>query len=285
MSEWEAPAKLNLDLRVGARDAAGLHPLRSLVQAVEWSDLVVVEEGEEDHLDVAGADVPEGGENLVWKAVEAFGFASRPRLHIRLDKRIPVAAGLGGGSSDAAAALRAVADLVDAPAGMAEEVAARVGADVPFFLTGGTARMEGHGEILTSLPPLEGFAVGVVVPPYQLSTADVYRRWDEMDGPVGQEVSRHHLPPALRAHGELRNDLTPAACILSPELGDWMQELSTLWERPVFMSGSGPASFAYFLDHDEAEGAVGEVTTRRAATATVPRSSGVSRLRGSDSWS
>ncbi|MFP3916136.1 MAG: 4-(cytidine 5'-diphospho)-2-C-methyl-D-erythritol kinase, partial [Actinomycetota bacterium] len=156
--------------------------------------------------------------------------------------------------------------------------------DVPYFLTGGTAWMEGHGEILTSLPPLEGFAVGVAVPPFEMSTALVYRRWDEMDGPVGQEFSPRHVPPALRAHGELRNDLTPAACNLRPELGDWMEELSTLWERPVFMSGSGPASFAYFLDHDEAEAAVGEVITRRAATATVPRSWGVSRL-GSDSWS
>ncbi|MFP3913397.1 MAG: 4-(cytidine 5'-diphospho)-2-C-methyl-D-erythritol kinase [Actinomycetota bacterium] len=116
MGEWEAPAKLNLDLRVAERDSRGKHPLRSVVQAIEWCDVVMIEEGDEDELEVEGAELPEGGENLVWKAVQALELAYRPPLRIRLDKRIPVAAGLGGGSSDAAAALKAVAELTRLPA-------------------------------------------------------------------------------------------------------------------------------------------------------------------------
>lgn len=278
MAEWEAPAKLNLDLRVGTVDSSGRHPLRSLVQVIDWTDLVVVEEGEEDVLRVEGAELPEGGENLVWRAVEALDLGSRPALDIRLHKNIPVASGLGGGSSDAAATLRAVAAMLGVERTRLEEVASRVGSDVPLFLLGGSAWMEGYGERLTPLDPLEGFACGVVVPPFELSTAEVYRRWDELEGPVGDEIPVRYLPPALREHGEVRNDLTAAALDLLADLGDWMEDLGERWSRPVFMSGSGPACFGYFLDHDEAAAAIGEVDTRRGAQAVLPRRGGVTRV-------
>lgn len=277
MAEWEAPAKLNLDLRIGAPDAQGMHPLHSLVQEIDWTDILTVEEGDEDGLEVEGAELPEGGENLVWRAVEALGLASRPPLHIRLEKRIGVAAGLGGGSSDAAATLAAVADLMGLGAEVARAAAPAVGADVRFFLTGGTARMEGYGEMLTPLDSLDGFCLGVAVPPFELSTAVVYRRWDELDGPVGDETPASRLPPVLRGYGEVRNDLTPAALDLLPELGDWMQDLADRWERPVFMTGSGPACFAYFVDEDEARSALSEVAGRRAGAAAHPRRGGVAR--------
>lgn len=278
MAEWEAPAKLNFDLRVGTVDSSGRHPLRSLVQVIDWTDLVVVEEGEEDVLRVEGAELPEGGANLVWQAVEALDLGSRPALDIRLHKNIPVASGLGGGSSDAAATLRAVAAMLGVERARLEEVAPRVGSDVPLFLLGGSAWMEGYGERLTPLNPLEGFACGVVVPPFELSTAEVYRRWDDLEGPVGDEIPVRYLPPALREHGEVRNDLTPAALDLLADLGDWMEDLGETWSRPVFMSGSGPACFGYFLDHDEAASAIGEVATRRGAQAALPRRGGVSRV-------
>lgn len=277
MPEWEAPAKLNLDLRIGSPDAGGMHPLHSLVQEIDWCDLLAVEEGDEDGLEVRGAELPEGGENLVWKAVQALHLGSRPSLHIRLDKQIAVAAGLGGGSSDAAAALRAVADLTRLGQETVGKAAAAVGADVPFFLVGGTARMEGYGEVLTPLPLLEEVCFGVVVPPFQLSTAQVYRRWDELEGPIGEETSARHLPPLLRPGGEVRNDLTPAALDLLPELGDWMDDVAASWGRPVFMTGSGPACFAYFLDEDEAASALGTVRDQRAGRAAAPRRGGVTR--------
>lgn len=113
MTDWEAPAKINLSLEVEKPDDTGFHPIRSLVQAIDWCDRLVFEVAElEDRLTVVGAELPEGNGNLVWKAVAAFiDESDRPPLQITLDKRIPVAAGLGGGSSDAAAALSAIAHL------------------------------------------------------------------------------------------------------------------------------------------------------------------------------
>ena len=115
---------------------------------------------------------------------------------LALDKRIPVAAGLGGGSADAAATLV----LASARFGISAEeragIAPALGADVPFCLVGGTALMEGYGERLTPLPLLAGFWLAVVVPPFEISTAAAYRRWDDLDGPEGPAVRGGDLPPS-----------------------------------------------------------------------------------------
>lgn len=277
MPEWEAPAKLNLDLRLRSADATGFHPLRSLVQTIEWTDSLMVEEGDEDSLDLHGAELPEGGDNLIWKAVSALDLASRPRLSISLHKRIAVAAGLGGGSADAAATLAALADMLRLPSDAAPRAAVRVGSDVPFLLTGGTAWAEGYGEQVTPLDPLSGFSVVVAVPPFELSTPEVYRRWDELGEPVGPELAGAGLPPPLRRFDELRNDLTPAALSLRPDLADWMADLRSAWDRPVLMSGSGPACFAFFLDIDEARDGVEVVAESRAAVAADLRPHGPTR--------
>lgn len=278
MPEWEAPAKLNLDLRVGAVDARGMHPLWSLVQTIEWTDRLEIEMGDDDRLQVDGLDLPDGGENLVWKAIEALGIPQRTSLDIRLVKNVAVAAGLGGGSSDAAAALAATADLLKLPGEAPAKAAPVVGADVPFFLVGGTARMEGYGERLTALEALAGFALAVAVPDFELPTSEVYRRWDDLERPIGPEVSGGLLPPALRIYEELRNDLTPAAISLRPELSDWIRDLQDRWSRPVLMSGSGPACFAFFVDSDEAADALSEAAGSRAVCAADLRPRGVSRI-------
>lgn len=277
MSEWIAPAKLNLGLRVGPVRGDGLHPLRSIVQTIEWCDHLTVHEGDEDRLVVDGAGLPEGGDNLVWRAVETLELPSRPRLDIHLTKRIAVAAGLGGGSSDAAAALSALADLVGVGPEQVAATAAAVGSDVPFFLVGGTARMEGAGEQITPIESLDPCSVAVVVPPFDLSTPEVYRRWDELGEPRGETVDRFRLPPPLRRFDEIRNDLTPAAVSLRPELGEWMGEVARQWDRPVFMTGSGPACFALFVDDDEASDAASAVPDVRAVVAAAVRSGGVAR--------
>ncbi len=275
---WACPAKVNLSLRVGRPDSSGLHPLSSLTQAVEWVDTLDVEDSDEDVLVIEGAELPEGGENLVWRAVSALG-GRRPPLRMRLVKRIAVAAGLGGGSSDAAGALVAVGGLVGAGKERLAAAAARVGSDVPFFLTGGTAMMEGHGERVTSAPALTGFALAIVVPPFELHTAEVYRKWDELGSPVGPGFGGRSLPPSLRGEGPLINDLTPAALVLRPDLADWMADVSRAWGRPVVMSGSGPAVFAFFADGDEAsEAAAAAPTDARAAVGAPLRPIGVAKV-------
>lgn len=277
MPEWEAPAKVNLDLRVGAIDRNGLHPLRSIVQTVDWLDLLTIEVGDDDILRVEGADLPTDGDNLVWKAVSALNPPHRPPLDIQLRKSIPIAAGLGGGSSDAAAVLAAMGDLFAIDEAARFDAATRVGADVPFLLRGGTALMEGHGERISILDALSGFALGLAVPPFPLATADVYARWDDLERPVGPVIGGAELPPGLRTQDELRNDLTPAAVSLRPELADWITDLAGRWSRPVLMSGSGPACFAFFVDADEAAGAVEAVGEHRGVQAAALRPRGVDR--------
>lgn len=273
---WEAPAKLNLSLQVRPADRSGYHPLRSLCQTIDRVDLLTIGTGEDERLVVAGDDLPDGEDNLVWKAVRCLvGRPDRPRLDMRLEKSIPAAAGLGGGSSDAAAALRGVGKIYSLPDEDAAACAPEIGADVPYFLRGGSMWMEGYGEVLTEVEPIEGFSVLVAVPPIAISTSDAYARWDELDGPTGPAIDGRSLPPGLRRYGPLYNDLTPAAVSLEPELADWSVELSRRLGRPVAMTGSGSAHFAFFADMDEASEATREVKDVRAVFAAQLRGTGV----------
>ena len=252
MTVYESPAKINLALLVEAPRADGLHPLESLVQTIDWLDLLGVEESDDDALVISGGDIdPE--DNLVTrslKTIRARGFV--PPLDIRLDKQIPIGAGLGGGSSNAAATLLAASETGKLPRSIAEDVAPSIGADVPLFLTGGTLMVAGVGDELESLQPMVGFAVAVAVPQFELSTADVYRRWDELEAPVGETITPRLLPPGLRDGIPVRNDLTPAAFDLEPTFADFMADLRMRWGGPVLMTGSGSGCFGFFPDPDEA---------------------------------
>lgn len=255
MSVARAPAKLNLSLRVGRPDAGGMHPIRSLVTTIGWWDVLTMEESDEDRLEVVGADLPEGGENLVWKAVEALRESSGdgPPVDIELTKRVPVAAGLGGGSSDAAAALQLYAQLAGGPADGLADVASGVGADVPYLLEGGLRVIEGYGERLSSLVgSADDFWVVVAVPPFELSTPAVYRAWDRLDEPEGPAMHRRFVPPSLRSDEPLANDLYPAAVAVNGLVDDWRGDLAARWDREVALSGSGPSLFAFFADAGEA---------------------------------
>ncbi len=201
-----------------------------------------------------------------------------PPLQIVLEKVLPIAAGVGGGSSDAAAALFAVAELAGTPADLGS-IAARVGGDVPLFLTGGTLRMPGFGERIEVLPALTGFAVAVVQPDFGLGTGEVYARWDELEGPLGESVPDQYLPPSLRAGMPMRNDLLPAALDLDPRLGDFMADVRAAWETEVCLTGSGSACFAYFASLDEARDAASSVGEMCSVARGVDlRGRGVSRV-------
>lgn len=255
MTVYEAPAKLNLSLLVSPPRPDGYHPLDSLVQTIEWCDRLRVEPGE--GRDDLGSDIED---NLVEKALRALrNVAEVPPLAMELDKQIPVAAGLGGGSADAAAALVAGAEAGRIPRSGLHEVASRVGADVAFFLDGGTVMMSGVGYELEAVRPADGFAVAVVVPNFGLLTKDVYARWDELEGPAGDAVPDDELPPSLRGRMPMRNDLLPAALDLEPLLGDFMGDVAALWGSTVCLTGSGSACFGYFSSLDEATDAASAV--------------------------
>lgn len=206
----EAPAKLTLRLRVVGVRADGMHLLDAEMVTVDLADRISFGPG--DGLEVVGAKgVPTGEDNLVRRALATVG----RRAAVTLEKRIPPGAGLGGGSADAAAVLRwaGCTDLA---------LAAGLGADVPFCLVGGRARVSGVGEVVEPWP-MEDRAFSLLTPPFGVSTAEVYRAWDALGGP--------------RAEGP--NDLEPAALTVAPELAEWRDRLGDATGATPVLAGSG----------------------------------------------
>jgi 4-diphosphocytidyl-2-C-methyl-D-erythritol kinase len=276
MTTYEAPAKINLSLLVSPPRDDGYHPLASLVQTVEWSDRLLVEpwEGHDEY----NTDIED---DLVTRAL---GLAREtgevPPLKLVLDKEIPMGAGLGGGSSDAAATLLASSDFGQVPKDDLPGLAARIGADVPLFLTGGTLMMSGIGEKIDQVAPADGFAVAVAIPEFRLSTGEVYRRWDRLEGPEGDAVEDSALPPVLRSRMPMRNDLLPAVLDLEPRMGDFIADLRSVWGTSVSMTGSGSAVFAYFTTLDEATDAASAVSAETGEARGVGlRDHGVGAVR------
>ena len=234
-----APAKVNLALGVGPPDGSGYHPLDSVVQTISLLDTLTVEEADREELVVDG-DAPAGPDNLVAVALGAMRRrADIPSLRVVLEKRIPSEAGLGGGSADAAAVLRAArlwapdVDIVD--------VAAEVGSDVPALVLGGTVSMTGRGESVDRLEPVVGVRWLVVVPPFGVPTPAAYQAWDDLGGPTGDPKD---WPATTSAIGrDVRNDLEQAAMSVQPALADWLAALSEVAGRRAMVSGSGSAVF------------------------------------------
>lgn len=276
MTTYEAPAKLNLSLLVSPPRPDGYHPLVSLVQTIQWCDHLQVDLGEEG-VDTFESDIED---NLVEQALAELRKTARvPPLALELIKEIPLAAGLGGGSSDAAAALLAGSDFGHVDRSELSDVAHRVGADVTLFLTGGTLMMRGVGYEIDSVRPLDDFAVAVVVPDFGLVTKDIYQRWDTLEGPEGTPVPEEGLPPSLRGGMPMRNDLLPAAVDHEPRLGDFMSDVSSVWGTTVCLTGSGSACFGYFATLDEATDAATAVSDLTRETRGVAlRDHGVAHL-------
>ncbi len=268
-------AKVNLSLRVRTPRPDGMHPIRSLVQSVEWTDEMSLEvvEGEDEFV-LRGADLAADQDNLAWRAVAAMRPGSRPAIRLELDKSIAVAAGLGGGSADAALGLALGAEVFGRSPEEAVAAAADLGADVPFCLAGGMAILEGIGDEVTRLKSADDFAIAIVVPPFELATPSVYRRWDELDGPIGPGIEAQHLPGSLRDRAPLGNDLQPAAVDLVSELGDWISDTASAWGQPVAMSGSGPSLFSLFSTIGEAADAIDIVRGARSSVAALPATVG-----------
>jgi 4-diphosphocytidyl-2-C-methyl-D-erythritol kinase len=242
-----APAKLNLALHVRARRADGYHELETLFAFVAHGDELRVAEAAADRFAVSGP-FAEGlageGDNLVLRAGRAFSgvFGALPPLDVHLVKNLPVASGIGGGSADAAAMLRALARLrgVEGDPRLMT-IAAALGSDVPACLFGRTAIGRGRGETLEAIDGAAGMPVLLVNPLVPVATRDVFARWNGVDrGPLGEGA-------LLQVAGEGRNDLEAPARAVAPVIGE---VLAMLAAQPgatlVRMSGSGATCFALF---------------------------------------
>jgi len=259
-----APAKLNLSLQVFGKRADGYHNIRSVMVPVSLYDEVTVEEapaGISVECDAPG--VPTGTANSCHKAAALFlAWAGTPAgVRIRIRKSIPAESGMGGGSSDAASALKGLIALTgkQPPPEALQAMAIGVGADVPFFLPGGAALVEGIGEHLTPLPWNVPFHAVIVRPAFGLSTREGYAR---LGREPGAPPPRGRVP-AFRTFSEVasivRNDFEAAWDSSCPEIGAIRRELTSAGAAAAGLSGSGSAVFGLFPSEEAAREARGKL--------------------------
>jgi 4-diphosphocytidyl-2-C-methyl-D-erythritol kinase len=243
-----ARAKLNLDLEVTSRSADGYHELRTTLQAIDLHDLIEITPAAETVLTTSGLSVTSSLENSVLKALGALERAVGRALptHFHLHKLIPPGSGMGGASSDAAAALQGLTTIHKLGIDL-QRVAAEVGADVPFFLRGGTALGSGRGDVLSQIPTKGGW-FAIAWPGIELSTAEVYLAWDDVNG-------------------EGPNHLRRAAERVDPRLRDFVASLGAgSWQ----MTGSGSAFFQRCASRDHAVQVTAALMCWTAVSCAIP---------------
>jgi 4-diphosphocytidyl-2-C-methyl-D-erythritol kinase len=245
-----ARAKLNLDLAVLGRRPDGYHDVRTTLQAIDLHDLITVAPADRTALTTSGLAMANPSSNSVLKALAALEQATHQELptRIHLHKRIPPGSGMGGASSDAAAALRALVALHHATANLTA-IAGAIGADVPFFLAGGTAVAEQRGDHLTPMPTQPQW-YAIAWPGLELPTPDVYREWDAMKNPPKNES----------------NQLTEAAMSIEPRVREFANALNSHqdgWQ----MTGSGSAFFKRCAGEHDAKETVARLKSLKCWTA------------------
>lgn len=255
------PAKVNLSLRVHGLRPDGFHEVSTVLQTIDLCDRLAIQRVNPANplrIEVPGGGAPADDSNLVLKAARAFFAAlGEPArgVRFRLEKRIPAGSGLGGGSSDAAAALLGLQSLWGRPldAQQLQAAGAAVGSDVPFFLMGGTAFATGRGEQVETLDDIPAAPMLVAVPPVEVSTAEVYRGWSGSTEPGSGGVGgKPAMLPALSRRGDaaawvLGNDLEPVVRELHPEVNSLLLALRSAGQAGgggPQVSGSGGAVFA-----------------------------------------
>lgn len=262
----QAPAKLNLCLYLGPRRADGLHALCSLFEPLALNDAIEVSDADRDEVICPGVE----GENLAARALAALRERGwdRPPLRVEIEKRTPVAAGLGGGSADAAAILRLARDPALGASSRTPdlgEIASELGADVPSQLVPALSLVRGAGERVERLPDPAPHAAVLLPGGGGLSTADVFAEADrlglgrpesELDELAGRlrEAGGTGASP-LNYAGLLANDLEPAACSLRPEIGEALDALHETGAPLAFLTGSGPTAVGLFPTLAEAKSA------------------------------
>lgn len=246
MTKREAPAKINLSLRIAGKREDGYHEVDLLTVRIGLADTIEYANSRTSLLRCDAPGLPVGEENLIMKAVRVFEsrYGKKAKQKMVLTKRIPYGAGLGGGSSDAAATLLALNSILgtEYPLEVLKEMAAEIGSDVPFFLDPTPTRCTGRGEITRPVPELAGWTSPAVLikPSFGVSTPDAYRRWA-----ASKELPAFHYGPQTCAGVELVNDLERPVFEKFPFLGllkNWL--LAREGVRAALLSGSGSALFA-----------------------------------------
>lgn len=269
-----APAKVNLALHVTGRRANGYHDLESLVVFADVADELTATPAQTDSLRITGPFAPalgNGEANLVSRAVAAFRARWPDRVQggvaIDLRKNLPVAAGLGGGSADAAAALRLMASLAERPVPVSDlvELALGLGADVPSCIVSRPAEIRGVGEIITPLPSFPACHLVLVNPLVPVVTADVFRRLESRENPPLPALPQPLTRPAQLGIwlAETRNDLEPPAIALVPAIGELIVRTAQVEGCMLArMSGSGGTVFGLFGSGAQAHQAAHDLRAR-----------------------
>lgn len=254
----KAPAKINLLLRVLRKRPDGYHDLASVMQQISiYDELEYTLQQEGITLHCPGTDLPTNEQNLIYRAAQTIfnhtGY--RNGVEIVLNKYIPSAAGLGGGSSDAATTLMTLNDLCSLGLSKTEliKLGAKLGADVPFFIFGRSAFATGIGDKLQTLPDLPQINMVLINPTFPLSTKTVY---ENLNLALTKKKNNYSIP-RFYALGdvirELHNDLEAVSLKMHPELNDLKQMLMKEGALGALMSGSGPTLFGIFADEKSAK--------------------------------
>lgn len=264
-----ARAKINLTLDILGARADGFHEVEMLMQSVELADVLTLEKISRGvELKVTGNDsIPADEKNLAYRAAVEVSSAIGKNLGVAIDlqKKIPSAAGLGGGSSDAAAVIRGLNKLysLNLSAEKMCEIGARIGSDVPFCVIGGTCLAKGRGEILTPLKPLKNFSVILIKPRGEISTAWAYRTYDEnpaaVHPPTAEIIKLLDAENYSAAFEKFANVLEPVAVRKIPAVETYRKFLLERGVDVAQMSGSGPTIFA-LTDEVTAEKIAAEFT-------------------------
>ena len=270
-------AKINLGLDVLGLRPDRYHEVAMVMQTISLADTVTFTESPELKVTTDLPGLEGGPSNLAWKAAVLMGeYAHRePRVHIHIEKKVFLAAGLAGGSTDAAAVLRGLNRFWDLELSgeKLERLGAKLGSDVPFCVAGGTALATGRGEILTPLPDLPPLCMVLAKPALEISTPWAYREFDKQKNVVHPDIEG--MAQAVRdgdVQGVLRrfgNVLEPVSAGAHPEIREIQRQMLENGAEPAMMSGSGPTVFGIVKDKETGEKIAGILQAQRLETAVA----------------
>jgi 4-diphosphocytidyl-2-C-methyl-D-erythritol kinase len=269
----QAPAKINLHLRIGPPRADGFHPLLSWMTTIGLFDTLTFDDGDAGNISMTCDEprLPCDDRNLVVKAAKLLRGDPTQSVRIHLQKKIPHGGGLGGGSSDAAFTLLGLNRFwhLDKPVESLDELAAKLGSDINFFLHGPSSICRGRGELVrpVATPAVAKWAL-LMLPAMSMPTPAVYRQFDQMklgrpeDVDIEPDWNRWALLPSQDLLPLLVNDLEAPAFAIQPALGKLRETIEKTMVRPVRMSGSGSSLFTLYDDRSEAEAAAAKIANQ-----------------------